>query len=98
MRKLLIRPQARVDMLEAWHFIARQSIQAANRVLEDFEIGIRKIRAMPGIGHTRRDVTDERYRFWRVHSYLIVYRFSDQEVTIVRVVHGHRDMGPTLNR
>ncbi len=47
---------------------------------------------MPGKGHTRADVRDVRYRFWSVYSYIIAYRFDEETVTIVRIVHGRRNV------
>ena len=53
---------------------------------------------MPGIGHVRSDVKDQRYRFRRVYSYVIAYRYDDYATTILRVVHGRRDFGSLFNR
>ena len=71
MRKLLIQPQAGVDLLEIWHHIAGDDLAAANRVGERLERAIRDLVAMPGKGHTRSDVGVAHYRFWSVHSYVI---------------------------
>lgn len=63
MRKLLIRPQARLDLLEIWHYIARDNVTAANRVSERLDAEILGLLAMPGMGHRRADVKNSRYRF-----------------------------------
>ena len=47
MRKLLIRPQARLDLLEIWHHIASDSIESANRISEKLETAVRDLPAMP---------------------------------------------------
>jgi toxin ParE1/3/4 len=91
MRRLLIQPQARADLLEIWQYIARDELTAANRVGERLERAIRDLVTMPGKGHTRADVKVPSYRFWSVHSYVIAYRYDDQSLTVVRVVHGARD-------
>ena len=91
MRKLLIRPQARVDLLEIWHFIAKDDPGAANRVSERIEEAIRGLVVMPGKGHTRADVRAPQYRFWSVYSYVIAFRYDDETLTVVRVVHGARN-------
>ena len=96
--KLLILPQARLDLLEIWHFIAKDSITNANRVGEELEAAIRRLVQTPGMGHTRSDVKDQRYRFWTVYSYVIAYRYDDAALTIVRVIHGHRDFRRALAR
>jgi plasmid stabilization system protein ParE len=48
MRKLLIRPKARRDMLEIWHHIAPDSVQNANHVSEKLDEAIRDLVRMPG--------------------------------------------------
>jgi len=97
MRRLLIQPQARLDLLEIWQFIAEDSIVAANRVGEKLDAAIRGLQAMPGKGHCRSDVTHAQYRFWTVYSYVIAYRFDDETLLIVRIVHGHRDFRKLFN-
>ena len=44
---------------------------------------------MPGMGHRRLDVKNQRYRFWRVYSYLIVY-FADTK--LLQIVPVARDL------
>jgi antitoxin ParD1/3/4/toxin ParE1/3/4 len=43
------------------------------------------------MGHLREDLADEALRFWRVYSYMIIYRPDSQPLEIVRVLHGARD-------
>jgi antitoxin ParD1/3/4/toxin ParE1/3/4 len=98
MRKLLIQPQARVDLLEIWHYIASDSIEAANRVEEKLETAIHGLVEMPGKGHTRADVRNPDYRFWTVYSYVIACRYDDRTLTVVRVVHGRRNFRRLFKR
>ena len=91
MRKLLIRPQARLDLLEIWNYIAADNVDAANRVGEKLDAAIRGLVSMPGKGHTRSDVKDPRLQFWTVNPYVIAYRYDDKTLTVVRVIHGRRD-------
>jgi toxin ParE1/3/4 len=91
MRKLYIQPQARLDVLEIWNHIASDSVDAANRVNERIDEAIRGLLEMPGKGHRRADVKNPVYRFWAVYSYVIAYRYDDDTLTIVRVVHGRRN-------
>ena len=91
MRKLLIQPEARADLREIWHHIADDNREAADRVGEKLDEGIRGLVAMPGKGHTRADVKVSTYRFWSVYSYVIAYRYDDDTLTVVRVVHGRRN-------
>ncbi|HYO10087.1 MAG TPA: type II toxin-antitoxin system RelE/ParE family toxin [Tepidisphaeraceae bacterium] len=92
MRQLLIRPQARLDLLQIWHYIAADNPGAAEGVIERLESAMRGLAEMPGKGHRRSDVADVRYRFWSVFSYLIAYRYDAASLTVVRVVHGSRNV------
>ena len=51
----------------------------------------------PGIGHWRKDLTNEAVKFFPVYSYLIVYDPETKPVQIVRVLHGMRDVEEILN-
>ena len=91
MRRLVVQPQARLDLLEIWHYIATDSRQNADRVLASLEDALRDPQRMPGLGHQRADVRSPHYRFWTVHRFVIAYRFDEKTLTVVRVVHGSRD-------
>jgi len=41
--------------------------------------------------HTRPDVKDKRYLFRAVGNYIVAYRLEQNELVVVRVVHGARD-------
>ena len=47
-KKLRIEPQARVDLLEIWHYIAKDSLEAATRMVEKLEAEIRDSQRAPG--------------------------------------------------
>lgn len=98
MRKIDFRPQARLDLHEIWHYIARNSISNASSVTIQIEAAIRQLREMPTIGHNHEQVRNRQLRFWSVHSYLIAYRFDDRSITIVRIVHGARDLKKIFRR
>ena len=91
MRKLFITPQARLDLLEIWHYIANDSIDAANRVGEKLDVAICDLLPFPAKGHRRADVKESRYLFWNVYSYIIAHRYDNETLTIIRVLHGSRD-------
>src|SRR5437868_15297625 len=97
MRKLLIRPQARLDLLEIWHHIASDSIESANRISEKLEAAIRDLPAMPRKGHRRLDVKNHSYRFWLVKPYVVTHVYDDRTLTVVRAVHGHRNFRALFN-
>lgn len=50
MTDFIFSPQARLDLIEIWTFIAEEDVDAADRVLERIHKAIFKIAEMPGIG------------------------------------------------
>ena len=97
MRKLLIQPQARVDLLEIWHYIACDSVEIANRVGEKIDATILGLLDMPGKGHMcwtcGTSATDS-----GPYSYVIAYKYDETTLTVVRVVHGRRNVRRLFRR
>lgn len=85
-------PQAFRDIDEIWEFIAEDNLDAADNVRDEIFAACGKLADMPGMGHLREDLADEPLRFWRVYSYLIIYRPESRPLEIVRVLHGARDI------
>ena len=56
----------------------------------------RRLSHMPGMGHTRADLTERPVLFWSVHDLLVAYRPDTRPIEIVRVIHGAR--GPEALR
>jgi plasmid stabilization system protein ParE len=83
--------RARLDIQDIWNHIASENIEAADKVKHRLEQAMERLTRMPGMGHRKPDVTDPRYRFWAVYSYLIAYIPDTKPLAIVRVVHGARD-------
>src|SRR2546423_748539 len=96
--KALISKRADRDIDRIWEFIARDSVDAANRVDDEIREAIKTLATLPGMGHTRADVSDPRYRFWPVYSYVIAYRVEGNTVRVVRVIHGGRNIRQVLGR
>ena len=95
MKRFEVSRRALRDLEEILDFIAERSAEAADRVREDFHRAFRQLAQDPGMGHRRQDLTKRDVLFWRVHSYLAIYRDSTP-LRIVRVVHGRRDVSKLL--
>ena len=74
----------------------RENRATANRVLKSLWDAMATLADMPGMGHTRLDLTPQPVRFWPVFSYLIVYQPSEQGVLIVRVLGVRMDVAQLL--
>jgi plasmid stabilization system protein ParE len=67
-------PEAFAHLDEIWEYIAKDNIDAADRVLADIPSALRVLVASPHIGHRRPDLTNRTLRFHLVRDeYLIAY-------------------------
>jgi toxin ParE1/3/4 len=98
MSRFVIAPAARSDLIEIWNYYAAEvgDVDLADKISGEIFAGIRAAARKPGIGHFRRDLVNEPLRFWRVRSYLIVYRSEAKPIQVVRVLHGARDVQAVL--
>jgi toxin ParE1/3/4 len=94
----LLTPLAADDLREIAQYIKIQSPSAARMVVRRIKSEIRKVAAMPGIGHLREDIADESLRTWLVYSYLVIYRATIKPIQVVRILHGARDIGAIMRR
>lgn len=92
MSKYILSARARLDVQLIWNHIAKDNLDAADKVKQEFRRVMEQLAQMPGMGHRRSDVQDPRFRFWAVYSYLIAYYPDTHPLQIVRVVHGSRDV------
>lgn len=97
MPKFRLARAAERDLQEIKDFIARDSVDAAARVLSRLERAFDELAEMPGLGHRRDDLTPEDFRFWSVFDYLIVYDPNASPLAVVRVLHGRRDVNRELD-
>ncbi len=92
MSRYLLARAAESDLDSIWEYIARDSMDAADRwiakLFETFEV----LAANPAIGHTREDLTALPVLFWPVGSYLILYRRHPERIEIVAITQGARDI------
>lgn len=89
-------PLARQDLNDIWDYIAQDDLDAADRVINEIHEAILLISTMPGIGHSREDLTDKPLRFWPVRRYLIVYRPETELLEIIRVLSAYRNIHEVL--
>ncbi len=92
MGDFVLSPSARLDLIDIWEYIAQDNLDAADRVREDMRAAILMLAEHPDLGHYRRDLADEPLRFWRVYTYLIIYRPETRPLEIVRILSAYRDV------
>lgn len=100
--RVIIRPEAYQDLIEAREFLSKERPSAAVRFADAVPAALDLLARFPGIGslkdygHPRLD----RVRSWLVpgfKKYLILYTASANELTVWAVTHGSRDI-PRLLR
>lgn len=95
MKRFKLSPEAARDIREIWTYIAADSVKAARKVRLALFDACQRLSENPRMGHTREDLTDQPVLFWPVGSYLIVYDPKAMPLSVIRVVHGAREIfGP----
>jgi toxin ParE1/3/4 len=97
-RKIVLRPRVADDLERQVEYLDQEaSPEVGNRYLAAINAAFEQLAGMPGIG-TRRDFNNVRLnglRMWPVPGfpkYLIFYRFTEETVEIVRVLHGAQNI------
>lgn len=88
-------PQAADDLFGIWNYIARDSVEAANRLEDAVYDACAFPAAGPLRGKIRKDLTQLPLRFWTLQpfpNYVIVYDPATDPLQIIRVLHGSRDI------
>jgi toxin ParE1/3/4 len=92
-REIVRRPQARVDLIEIWGFIADDSEAAADQMLDRIDEVLRMLRDRPLAGRERSELAPE-LRSFPVGSYILFYLPLPNGIDLVRVRSGYMDIGP----
>jgi toxin ParE1/3/4 len=98
---LVVHPRAELDLIECFEYLAQHSPSAARRFLDATEASLATINQRPGDGYRyfndRRPKEDWRYvRLPGFKKHLVIYRITETEVEVVRIVHGSRDLESIL--
>ena len=91
MSGFVLHPSAILDLEEIWEFIAEDSPDAADRVIEEIYEAIRGLASFPDSGHTRADLTSRPLRFWTVRDFLVAYAGDERPLVVLSVLHGRRN-------
>jgi toxin ParE1/3/4 len=95
--RLITTPRAQRDIDEHALFIARENLDAGLRFLDAIDRARTELARHPEIGAPRRfdSPTLSSLRVWpipRFEHWLIFYRVDDSKLTVIRVLHGARDI------
>jgi plasmid stabilization system protein ParE len=86
-----LHPDAYLDLDEIRDYIAQDSPDAADRVIDEIFACFERLARFPGQGHVRQDLTSKGLRFVVVREYLIAYAPERKPLWIIAVLHGRRN-------
>ncbi len=93
MKQPLFTAEARIDLAEITIFLVEEAgIAIARKVIRNIKAAGAFLNQTPGAGHILEDLTDKPVRFWHIPPYLLIYDPAPQPITILRVLHGSRDV------
>lgn len=88
---LVISNVAKADLLDIWLYVADDSQQNADRLIDKLFSRCRMLGDNPELGRQRNELSDG-LRSFPVGRYVILYRIKSDELQIVRVLSGYRDL------
>lgn len=95
MRHKILRSAAtRRDQSDIWWYIAERNVIAADAMIDRFGEVISMLAEFPDSGRCRPDLGAE-VRF-PVEHYLVFYRFHENVVDILPILHSARDISPEM--
>lgn len=86
---------ARKDYKDIWHFVARDSVFQADRLLHRFDEQLRVLAAESLIGRPRPDLA-EGLRSWNMGHYIFFYSVIEDGIELIRLLHSSRDIQPEM--
>jgi plasmid stabilization system protein ParE len=96
MSQVFLALSAKTDLLEAWSYIADQSVDAADHVLDVIDKEAQTLALQPLMGRARPDLHPDIRYGPTSSSYNLYYTVSSLGVTVVRVLHQARDVNSRL--
>jgi toxin ParE1/3/4 len=89
-----VAPQAETDLDDIWLYVARESgsMDVATRLIDAITGRFVFLASFPYVGRARDEDFGTGSRSVAVGEYVIVYCVAGHDVSILRVVHGRRDL------
>ncbi len=91
-------PQADSDLDDIWYYVASKSgsVESADRLIESITSRFSILASHPNIDRARDRDLRRGLRSFPAGEYLIIYRIRDEDVVILRVMRGSRDIAASL--
>ena len=95
MKRFRLTRAAKADLVEITDYIAADNPQAARRVLGDILDRLERIGGAPGMG-PRCEQYGKTLRRFAVGNYVIYYKPTANGISVIRVLHGARNVDDIL--
>ena len=80
------------DVEEIARYIEKDSLHYAQAVVDDIVAASRSLRQLAIRGHQIPEIEDDDYRELFVYSYRLIYRIKEQQILVIAVIHGKRQL------
>jgi toxin ParE1/3/4 len=91
MASYVVTPLARADLDGIWDYVSGDNPAAADRLLERFRETFAILASHPSMGEARHELRPG-LRSFSVRKYVVYFQVAEERLTIVRVLHGARDV------
>jgi toxin ParE1/3/4 len=88
--------QADADIEEILLRLARRSTRAMNRVSDDIDATCRRLANFPRLGKSRDELAPGLFSYPSRDGYTVYYVPTDGGIEVQRVVHGSRQVDPSM--
>ena len=91
MAKVLRQPAANEDLYEIWSYVAHESFERAEALIDRFDEAFELLATQPEMGRARPELAPS-LRSFPLGNYTIFYVPLEDGIEVVRVLHGARDI------
>jgi toxin ParE1/3/4 len=95
-----VAPQAEAELDDIWYYVAKESgsVEIADRLIDSITERFYLLACHPHIGRPRDEDLRPGLRSFPVGEYVIIYRVEEQDVLILHVFRGSRDIEAILRQ
>ncbi len=95
-----VSPEAESELLNIWYYVAKESgnTEIADRLIDSITARFYLLDRHPHIGRRRDEDLRPGLRSFAVREYVIIYRVEKQDVLILHIFRGSRDLEALLRQ
>ena len=88
-----------LDIDAIWlYLLDKEGVETADRIVTELFRGFYKLADIPNSSHRRADLTSKQVLFYRIFSYLVIYKLGSEPLQILGVLHGKRNVARILSQ